>query len=437
MNLAESSQLENFQGASSKKVVYPAPTLEQFDLKQYLDEYSSNAKIKRAIYMAEHCTSLAVECYKIAFAELRSKTLDTKLYEEVWKRLRQLGVDVEKDTEWAEQTRNESSRKCSDLRSEVAKFAQSGQKTDALKTQQELARLLVQMGRGDEAIRAWQDTREYCINIHDQAQLSVEAAKINQSVCRWMQVSSFTQRAVQTLAKSVSEKMQSNIDVLQLQASVGDGRWTAAVGSLRTLKYDNVSSCDMFTSGAVAPQDVALYGALAGLAALKRDSIKTDLINNVEFGKYLDHMPECARLLRCFYASRYSECLERLDKLLSLVALDPVLGPHVGQLRTTIRENIVVLYTQPFVSSNLASMAQALRFDSTADLEELLVKLIERRLISARIDGTSGYLVKYTANPRDTALETIDRMYRSLSLQSDAMLARIQFLEEETGKPRK
>ncbi|KAJ1867557.1 cop9 signalosome complex subunit, partial [Coemansia sp. RSA 486] len=414
MNLAESSQLENFQGANSKKVVYPAPTLEQFDLKQYLDEYSSNAKIKRAIYMAEHCTSLAVECYKIAFSELRSKTLDTKLYEEVWKRLRQLGVDIEKDTEWAEQTRNESSRKCNDLRSEVAKFAQGGQKTDALKTQQELARLLVQMGRGDEAIRAWQDTREYCINIHDQAQLSVEAAKINQSVCRWMQVSSFTQRAVQTLAKSVSEKMQSNIDVLQLQASVGDGRWAAAVGSLRTLKYDNVSSCDMFTSGAVAPQDIALYGALAGLAALKRDSIKTDLINNVEFGKYLDHMPECARLLRCFYASRYSECLERLDKLLSLAALDPVLGPHVGQLRTTICENIVVLYTQPFVSSNLASMAQALRFDSTADLEELLVKLIERRLISARIDGTSGYLVKYTANPRDTALETIDRMYRSL-----------------------
>ncbi|KAJ2888206.1 cop9 signalosome complex subunit, partial [Coemansia asiatica] len=434
MNSAESIQYSSLQGANSKKVIYPAPTLEQFDLKQYLDEYSGISKIKRAMYMAEHCTDLAAECYCIALAEAHSKTLNIRIYEEIWQRLRQLSVDVQKDSQWVEQTRNENSREKEDLKREVDKAVIAGQKKDALKAQQDFARHLVRVGQADEAVRAWQDTREYCVNVQDQALLSIEAAKINQSNCRWLQVNSFTQRAVQTLSKSVDEKMRADIDVLQLQASVGDGRWAAAVASVRTLKYDGLVSCEMFTSGAVAPQDIALYGALAGLAALKRDSIKADLINNVEFGKFLDHMPECARLLRCFYASRYSECLGRLDNLLSLAALDPVLGPHVGQLQATIRENTVVLYTQPFVSSSLESMAQALRFGSTADLEELLVKLIERRLISARIDGTSGYLVKYTANPRDTALETINRMYRSLSLQSEAMLARIQFFEEEMGK---
>ncbi|KAJ1818754.1 cop9 signalosome complex subunit [Coemansia sp. RSA 2599] len=389
------------------------------------------------MYMAEHCTELAVECYRIALDELRSKTLNIRLYEEVWQRLRQLDVDVKKDMQWVEQTRSQSSLIREDLRREVDVAATNSQKKDALKAQQELARQLVRMGHNDEAVRAWQDTRDYCVGVQDQALLSIEAAKINQSNCRWLQVSSFTQRAVQTLAKSVNEKMQSDIDVLQLQASIGDGRWAAAVGSVRTLKYDSLVNSELFVSCAVTPQDIALYGALAGLAALKRDSIKADLINNAEFGKFLDHMPECARLLRCFYASRYSECLGRLDKLLSLAALDPVLGPHVDQLRATIRENIVVLYTQPFVSSSLEGMAQALHFGSTADLEELLVRLIERKLISARIDGTSGYLVKYTANPRDSALETIDRMYRSLSLHSEAMLARIQFFEEETGKTRK
>ncbi|KAJ2841043.1 hypothetical protein J3B02_006079, partial [Coemansia erecta] len=48
MNSAESIQYSSLQGANSKKVIYPAPTLEQFDLEQYLDEYSGISKIKRA-----------------------------------------------------------------------------------------------------------------------------------------------------------------------------------------------------------------------------------------------------------------------------------------------------------------------------------------------------------------------------------------------------
>ncbi|KAJ2036178.1 hypothetical protein H4S03_003825 [Coemansia sp. S3946] len=78
-------------------------------------------------------------------------------------------------------------------------------------------------------------------------------------------------------------------------------------------------------------------------------------------------------------------------------------------------------------------MAKALRFGSTSQLEAMLTRLIERNLILGRIDAVSGYLLKYTLDPRDQTLETIERMYTSFSDQADVMLARIHYLEEETN----
>ncbi|KAJ1890449.1 cop9 signalosome complex subunit [Kickxella alabastrina] len=403
-----------------------------FKLSEYLEGYPSEVKVRRAIYIGERSKPLAAESYAIALSELRDSTRNVALYDELHQRLRQLGQAPERDAVWAEKTRNENVCTREDLRTAVARAVAQGQKREAMRGQRELAQHLMACGAWAEATRAWHDAREYCTSVEEQAQLHLEAAQIAALEERWAQVGSFAQRAQLALAKgtAAAAAQQQAVDLLQLQASVGEGRWltvVAAAGGAGVGALLAEARCP------VAARDLALYGTLAGLVALGRDDIRRRLVGGAEFGKLLDHMPECLRLLQSFCASRYTECLGLLDGMLAVAGLDPLLGKHVAQLRAAIRENTVVLYTQPFVSSSLDTMARALRFESRAALEATLARLIERRLISARIDGTKGFLVKCVPSARDAALGSVERMYAAFSLQAELMLSRVQFLEEESA----
>ncbi|KAJ2743904.1 hypothetical protein GGI20_003380 [Coemansia sp. BCRC 34301] len=411
--------------------MFTKPTMEQFSLRKYLGEYQGRVKIRRALYLGERCPELSVESYQIALDEIKSSTTDINLHSRVLKSLEQLDGTVAGDTQWTDSVRRANNATYDMLTAELSKAKQHHVKKDALRAQDGLAHHKARMGSMNEALRALQDARDYCSSIDDQVQLALKSAWISQMMGKWLQVNSYVQRVVSTLS-TLPTKMAAEVKVLQIQADFGEGRWSAVVNNTKELTYDSVMAAGVFERGLITPQDIALYGALAGLAVLQRDDLKHQIIDNTEFGKFLDYVPECSRLLRCFYNSAYSEALSRLDDILSLGMLDPVVAPHAVALRSLVVENIVVLYTQPFVSTSLSAMAKALRFGSTSQLEAMLAKLIERKLILGRIDAVSGYLLKYTLDPRDQALETIERMYNSLSDQADVMVARIQYLEQET-----
>ncbi|KAJ2065170.1 cop9 signalosome complex subunit [Coemansia sp. S2] len=417
--------------------MFAKPTLEQFSLSQYLGEYQGRVKIRRALYLGERCPELSIESYHIALDEIKSSTTDINLYESVFKSLEQLGGAAASDAGWVGSARKTNNSVYDLLSAELNKAKQQHIKKDGLRAQEGLAQHKVRLGNLNEALRTLQDARDYCSSIDDQVNLALTSAWISQMMGKWLQVNSYVQRVVSTLS-TLPPKMTAEIKVLQIQADFGEGRWSAVVNNVRGLVYDEIMSAGIFERGLLTPQDIAVYGTLAGLASLQRDDLKRQIIDNAEFGKFLDYIPECSRLLRCFYSSAYSDALSKLDGILSLGVLDPVVAPHATTVRSQIVENVVVLYTQPFVSTSLSAMAKALRFGSTSQLEAMLTRLIERNLILGRIDAVSGYLLKYTLDPRDQTLETIERMYTSFSDQADVMLARIHYLEEETvsNKPR-
>ncbi|KAJ2770972.1 hypothetical protein IWQ56_001964 [Coemansia nantahalensis] len=143
-------------------------------------------------------------------------------------------------------------------------------------------------------------------------------------------------------------------------------------------------------------------------------------------------MPECGLLLQSFYSARYDEALLRLERIRSFCVIDPVVGPQIQALQQRITDNIVVLYTRPFASVRMATMARALCFASEDALEAALVRMIEAGLIDARIDATTGFLVRHTVDPRDSALQRVEKIHAEFSLQADLMALRLQFLEEES-----
>jgi len=60
-----------------------------------------------------------------------------------------------------------------------------------------------------------------------------------------------------------------------------------------------------------------------------------------------------------FYASRYARCLERLERLRPLLALEQHLARHLEALLAAIRERALLQYATPFSSVDLATMATA------------------------------------------------------------------------------
>ncbi|KAJ2834129.1 hypothetical protein GGI24_000542 [Coemansia furcata] len=431
-NLSRTGANDEYHGT-----MYAQPALEQFSVDKYLNEYQGRVKIRHALFLGERCPELSIASYQIALEEIQSSTTDLKLYSRVLKSLEQLGGVGTSDAQWINSARSSNNSTSDVLKAELNKARQQHIKKDALRAQEGLAFLRAKMGGMNEALRTLQDARDYCSSIDDQVQLALKSAWISQAMGKWLQVNSYVQRVVSTLS-ALPPKMAAEIKVLQIQADFGEGRWSAVVNNVKELAYDDIVSTGVFERGVLTHQDIALYGTLAALASLQRDDLKQQIIDNAEFGKFLDYIPECSRLLRCFYNSAYSDALSKLDDILSLGVLDPVIAPHTATLRSQVVENVVVLYTQPFVSTSLSAMAKALRFDSTSQLEAMLARLIERNLILGRIDAVSGYLLKYTLDPRDQTLETIERMYSSFSDQVDVMLARIHYLEEETvsHKPR-
>ncbi|KAI9471265.1 hypothetical protein LPJ78_002294 [Coemansia sp. RSA 989] len=415
-------------GSTHSRTTTSKPSLE-FSLNEYLEDYKGYAKIRRAIFIGECCPELSAESYTIALQELEAHTLDTTTYTHVSKTLAQLtGQPAALD--WIKQANKESKELDSEIKADLERAKKQVSKRDSLKAQRSLVQLLQRRGLMDESIRALQDGRSFCLDVSDQAQLHMEAARVSQLMCRWLQVATFVQRT-ESVAQKPSESLLAEMAVMKVQADFGDGKWSAAVAGLKQLSMESMKAV---ANGIVLPRDIALYGTLAGLASLQRDQIKHALLDNALFGQFLDSMPECLTLLQSFHGAKYTDVLACLDKIMSLCRLDPVISPHVATLEQKIRDNIVVLYIQPFMSIRLSSMAEALCFESAEKLEAVLVQMIDSRLIQARIDGTTGFLIKHAEEPRDQALRNIEKMHKEFSLQTELMTARIRFLEEESSR---
>ncbi|KAJ2275511.1 hypothetical protein EV176_002684 [Coemansia sp. RSA 451] len=424
---------QHFGISLTRTASIPEPSLLAFNLRSYLSEYTGYAKIRRAIYVGERCPTLSIESYSIALEELEEKTYDTTTYKHIARLLEQLTGERRDTEEWERRVSKEVKEQDTEIRGKLERAKKQVSKKDTLQAQWELVRLLQQRGLMDEAVRALQDGRTSCGGMPEQAELYVEAARVSQVMGRWLQVATYIQRT-EAVLPDPDATARAELAVLRAQADFGDCKWSVAVNGLRELSIDTASI--VFARKTVTPRDIALYGTLAGLAALDRDQVKQQLLDNVQFGQFLDRMPECQALLQSYYDSKYDDALNMLTRILSFCHLDPVIGPHVTTLKQRIRDNIVVLYIQPFVSVRMSSMATALCFGSTAQLEDTLVRMIDSGLIHARIDGTTGFLIKHTVNARDAALSRVETMHRAFAQQAELMTARIQYLEEESARKR-
>ncbi|KAJ1957109.1 hypothetical protein EC988_001005 [Linderina pennispora] len=414
-------------GTGIELTVCGPPQLDSFVVSEYLGGYTPQIKIRRALQMGRRCPELALEAYQIAYNELVHNTLDVETAKIVAKFIQDLDSSFIRDTAWEDDARRTSHDEQENLRVQIESNMKQHLMKDASQGQAALANLYERMGLSDKATASYLKARDYCTSLQDQADMSAKAAYTGASIMRWAQVSNYANKALST-SKTPNDEANIGLRLLVLQADMGESKWSDVARNVGSLNYESAN-----TSQVVTPMDIALYGTLAGLASLSRDEIKDMLINNTQFRKFLEHLPVCLELLQLFYRSQYTSALAKLDQVMSLARIDMVLALQVDKLLSKIRVNILVLYTQPFASTRLESMAKALRFGTASELERELASLISSGRIKARIDLVNGFLISYKVEPRDLALQKVEKMYKTFSDQSELLLARVMFLEEETA----
>ncbi|KAJ2755753.1 hypothetical protein IWQ56_006385, partial [Coemansia nantahalensis] len=207
----------------------PAPALDGFELASYLGEYRGLSKVQRALYVAEHCPELGVESLRLALAELQAATYDTTRYQAISKQLARLtgGAADEDGSGWVAIANSAASEQSRDIAARLERAQKQNSKRESFRAQTEHAALLQKMGRMDEAVRALQDARPFCIDIGEQAQLHVDVARVAQVMLRWLHVSSSIQRA-EAVVPELPEAVAAELAAMQAQASFCDGKWAAA-----------------------------------------------------------------------------------------------------------------------------------------------------------------------------------------------------------------
>jgi len=239
-----------------------------------------------------------------------------------------------------------------------------------------------------------------------------------------------------------AEQIPENTDrtvIAQLNASYGLAHLENRKFKQAALKFIAVSAdvAAKFTE-ILSPQDIAVYGALCGLAEFDRKELKEKILDNANFKTLLETLPKLGTMLSDFYNSKYASCLAYLDVLKNDLQLDLHLHDHINSLYERIRSKALVQYFSPYTSVDLNKMAQAFQV-TLEDLEKELAKLImegenrsdrgDRIFINARIDSHNKRLYARQTQERLVTFDRAIAMGEDFQTNTRAMLVRVSLVK--------
>ena len=170
-----------------------------------------------------------------------------------------------------------------------------------------------------------------------------------------------------------------------------------------------------------APEDVALYGGLLGLATLTRSRLLT-----VMDSPLLELVPKIRECLSMYCRAEYRGAIDILVELQPLLALDMHLAPHVSQLMQNIREKALVDYLRPYKRVSLSSMADNFSIPVSELITTLATLIGSGKIVGSRINCASQTLEKSKSVPRTNIVSLQDRVLND-SYACLIRLACIQF----------
>uniref|UniRef100_A0A0C9S8Z7 TSA: Wollemia nobilis Ref_Wollemi_Transcript_2421_1638 transcribed RNA sequence n=1 Tax=Wollemia nobilis TaxID=56998 RepID=A0A0C9S8Z7_9CONI len=408
---------------------------EQLDVEAYASLYTGRTKIVRLMFIADRCgnQSVALEALRMAYDEIKKGENTQQMKEVVQKIDGRLGPAYALDQDWIDAADRRAEQRKEKLENEL-----NGYKTNLIKES-------IRMGYNDfgdffyahgmlaDAFKNYVRTRDYCTTSKHIIQMCLNVILVSIEMGQFMHVSSYVTKAEQT------PDVQDPLVLAKLKCAAGLAHLESKKYKLAARKFvETFFDLGNTYTEVIAPQDVATYGGLCALASFDRAELKNKVIDNINFRNFLELVPEVRELIHDFYSSRYASCLEYLQNLKSNLLLDIHLHDHVETLYDQIRYKALIQYTNPFISVDLHTMANAFK-TSVAGLEKELEALIMDNQIQARIDSHNKILYARHADQRNTTFQRVlqtgvefDRDVRAMLLRANLM--RHDFISKHSKK---
>lgn len=135
-----------------------------------------------------------------------------------------------------------------------------------------------------------------------------------------------------------------------------------------------------------SPNDVAVYGAILGLATMERPALRAEVLESAAFRPYLELEPHLRKALGFYVNGKYKACLEILEAYRPDYMLDVHLYKHIPALYEKIRTKCIVQYVIPYSFISLDSLSHIFGRPGEPIVREVC-RMIRSGALNARINS--------------------------------------------------
>ncbi|KND02949.1 uncharacterized protein SPPG_02028 [Spizellomyces punctatus DAOM BR117] len=408
-------------------IIVDNPTL---DLESYSANYVGHTRVERLIFIAEHSPPLAIDAYKIALNDLKN-TMDYTRYTVVHQKLNDLLLGrglptIPLDQTWVDNTKKAQRAKTEKLERELKDYKSNLIKESIRMGHNDLGDHLYDSGDLSGALKSYSRTRDYCTTSKHIVDMCINVARLSMELNNFAHVQSYVVKAETTPDIPEKNIVTSKLNCIMGLVNLEAGKFKRAARNFLDTSFE----LNTHFSEVLSPNDVAIYGGLCALATFDRSELKSRVFDNADFKQFLELEPQVRELLSNFYHSKYSLCLDILEKMKNDLYLDIWLHGHVDMIYQSIRKKALVQYFYPFLSVDLNLMAQA--FSTTVpELEQELATLITSKEIQARIDSHNKILRIKSADQRTNIFEKSLAMGSDYQTQVKHMLLRMKLVRAD------
>ncbi|KAI3909345.1 hypothetical protein MKW92_045743 [Papaver armeniacum] len=404
-------------GGGEEKRSKPNLSSELLDVEVYAGLYSGRTKVTRLMFIADRCGNqvMKLDALRMAYDEIK-KGENTNLFKEVVEKIDgKLGSEYGLDQTWVDTVDRKAEVRKEKLESELNAYRTNLIKESTRMGYNDFGDFYYSHGHLGDAFKNYARTSDYCTTSKHMLQMCLNAILVSIEMGQFQLAASYASMAEET-PEAKDPVVLAKLRCVAGLAHLENKLYKLAAGEFLETSPELRST---YTE-VIAPQDVATYGGLCGLASFDKAELTKKMIDNPNFRNFLELIPEVREIINGFHSSRYASCLESLENIKAKLLLDIHLHDHVETLYTQIRHKALIQYTHPFVCVDLHMMADAFKTD-VSGLENELVPLISeyQNQLGSQSSAASTEVEKYAKLSvyYEQAIGKFSSSQRSTSLQ--------------------
>mmetsp|Transcript_19462 Transcript_19462/g.35964 ORF Transcript_19462/g.35964 Transcript_19462/m.35964 type:complete len:448 (-) Transcript_19462:61-1404(-) len=330
------------------------------------------------------------------------QSYNSKVYTDVVSMYEESGGEVS-DAEWLRNVAAEVKVKLSKLKNDLALAQKAVVKENIRMALNDMGELHMEIGDYTNALRFFSRTRDYCTTQAQYVTLCINLIRAHFAKGSLSQIVPTIVRLRPSMeANGEDVVVSSQLDAIQGLVAFVEQDYLSAAESFLKVTTDLGETLNEI----VICKDVAVYGGLCCVATFSRQKLKKTVLAHPTFRTLLESAPLIRDIIQNMANSDYANVFSKLRELQEHAKLDIYLSRVLENIAERIRIGAIEQYVLPFKRFSLGRMAEV--FSTTPKkLEKELTGLIAKQVLHIKIDQESGCAVKWEADPRAVAFQSI------------------------------